>query len=341
VWVKREAAKAGGDWSLEENLPVLAKLLAIWVDPDSKRFIDARAMFGLHLGTVLWLDRRWIVEHVADLFPVEPSRARAWESVWNTYLVYGAAFVQTFELLRPQYTRSVESLAEPMTGTNQRRDIRSRLAEHLMVHCWQGSLARDDADRLLEHFFERADVSLRAHAIDFIGRSLPRDDEEVPPEHVSRLVTLLEWRVAEVSAIADRTDRTAAARELSAFGWWFASAKFEARWSLAMLIRVLRLGGNVEPDHMVAERLLALVDEHAGDVAEVLLLLVEAPREHYTIASWRDEARALLERLFAHGDRAVQQRVRDTVDALLTRGFREFRDLLVATPTTPTTPATS
>mgnify|MGYP001362519734 CR=1 FL=1 len=326
VWAKREAAESSSTWSLDGSLPGVERILNEWVDPQSVRPADSRSIFGLQLGPLCWLDRKWVERHVAQLFPADVAHRPQRDVVWNTYLIYGTPFGQALDAFQSQYAQSVESLAESESTPGWQRHVRHRVAEHLMAFYWQGLLTHDGNDRLVNRFFEVADVKLRAHAMDFLGRSLRREDD-LPPEPLRRLAELFEWRVSKISAIKDADERSREAQELSSFGWWFASAKFEPSWSLKMLVNVLRLAENVEPAHMVAGRLLEHLDKHGAEVAEALFLMVQTRRDYYTVAGWQEEARRILERLLAYNDAAVRQRAADTVDALLERRFHEFRDL--------------
>jgi hypothetical protein len=53
-----------------------------------------------------------------------------------------------------------------------------------------------------------------------------------------------------------------AGEELRGFAWWFASGKFDPAWSLAQLAAMVDAGGRIQPDHVVAEQLAALRDDH-------------------------------------------------------------------------------
>ena len=325
VWLKVLSGSIQ-DGFLKAEAPEAEALLSEWVKPSQSRPVDARAIFGMQLGPLFWLDESWVKAHDADLFPSEPAASKHREAVWDTYLSYGSPFGQAFEALRAQYRRSVLSLSSATKSpTAARRDPDEHLSEHLMVYLWQGLLSRGDADRLLESFFEGATVELRSHSIDFVGRSLRNSNESVP-EPIGRLKSFFDWRLESVS-VARGLARSHAAAELDAFGWWFASGKFDDDWSLRTLVRIRELGANPEPDHLIAERLLQLVDRHQRLVAEALFHMVSAPSQPYSIAGWRDEARAILEKLRLSSDPVVLRRVKEAVNALLGNRFFEFRDL--------------
>jgi hypothetical protein len=62
--------------------------------------------------------------------------------------------------------------------------------------------------------------------------------------------------------------------ELAPFGWWFASKKFDDRWALEQLRRVLELGVYPDLDHAVAERLGELADSRPLEALHCLKLMV-------------------------------------------------------------------
>jgi hypothetical protein len=326
VWIRKNTFKPEKNWLLVSELPAVAEVLDKWIRPDAISLIDARAMFGLQLGPLMWLDREWVIERRDLLFPTNPAFARAWAATWNTFLAYGNPFGSALDDFREEYSRSVEQL---QSGSERkgRSDPDERLADHLMTYFWQGFLRRESKDRLLEKFFEFGDAKLRAHAIDFIGRSLHQSDD-VPPEPLRLLRELLEWRLTKAKQAKSGAGKKTDTEELVAFGWWIASGQFDPEWSLNRLIEVLELAGRSEPDHMVAEQLAKWAIAYPRQTAHALRLMIEGMQEIYSLVGWRDEATQTLKILLASPDELVRQEARDIVNALIERRFVEFRSLL-------------
>src|SRR5262249_50019007 len=152
------------------------------------------------------------------------------------------------------------------TSSAQKRHLANpedRLAEHLMILYWRGKIALDEPDGLLVRFYAKASDALCGYAFSTEGRRLYNTKETIPSKVLDRLKTLWERRL--VAAQADPSPMSHAA-ELAAFGWWFASAKFDDIWALDQLVRVLSLGpSEIVPrmrgvDHLVTEHLTRSVE---------------------------------------------------------------------------------
>src|SRR5437879_2757840 len=128
-----------------------------------------------------------------------------------------------------------------------------RLAAHLMTMYWRGKLPIHDA--LLQDFYRKAPDKLRGYAMEFVGRSLRNDTGAVTPEILERLQELCASRLSAAHAAAAAASYV---EELSRFGWWFASKKFDDEWAVGQLAEALRIAKKAEPDHLVVERLAEL-----------------------------------------------------------------------------------
>jgi len=329
VWRGRSWDHKRGTLRLEREEPGIASALARWLAARTDQALLARPVFGLHLESLTWLDPHWVRSHTDALFPSNPEWTPFYESTWLAYLEYARPYEKSLEYFRAQYLRSVSQLSSASGEPRGERAAPSKLAEHLMVYYWQGFLPRESADEMLERFFDQAPLSLRAHAIGFIGRSL-HGAEELHAEVSERLFSLLDWRESVIERISASPDRRREAAELRQFGWWCESPLLPAERTLGHLKKVLLLAGAVEPDHVVAESLVAWSREHPLMVADSLKLLIEGAEEEWAVASWREEANAILQVLFKSSDERVLARARAIVQSLLERGLPEFRELLRA-----------
>lgn len=328
VWCKTlDAPLANGEWSLLEHLSTVAAVLERLVDPDCEISPDPRSTFGVEFGLLLWLDKAWLKAHLQMLFPAGPELSSHRDAVWESYLFYSNPFPDALDLLEPEYSRSVDELNNRPAAPSRARDVDRKLAEHLMVYYWLGRLPLEGSQTLLVRFFERADLKLRSHAWDFLGRSL-RSENAVVAECLERLQALLDWRLLFLEQIAAPSDQRIAAEELESFGWWFSSGKFEEEWSLNRLVRVLRLGTAVEPDHLVAERLAALVVKYPADVVVAIQLMIGAAKEGYGVAGWSDAAEQILKALLATRGGSVRFQAEAAIDTLVASGMHRFRKLI-------------
>src|ERR1700693_4133849 len=75
-----------------------------------------------------------------------------------------------------EYHRAVSEIRELTELTDRRRfvDPAGKLAEHLITLYWRGRVTWDSHGGILQEFFDRAPQKARAHALEFVGRSLWR-----------------------------------------------------------------------------------------------------------------------------------------------------------------------
>jgi hypothetical protein len=200
-----------------------------------------------------------------------------------------------------------------------------------MTFYWRGYLNFDTPDGILSTFYEKASADLRGHALSEEGRRLhnTKTVEQIPSEVLDRLRALWERRLA--SAQADAHPEAYAA-ELSAFGWWFASAKFEDAWAIDQLMATLKISPSMQTvDHLVSERLAALAAAMPQETVECLRLLAEGDTEGWRLYAWRGHARTILSTATQGADAKARESAVDLIHRLGARGYFDFRDLLPKT----------
>ena len=116
--------------------------------------------------------------------------------------------------------------------------------------------------------------------------------------------------------------------EVAAFGWWFASGKFDDVWAIGQLEEALRLSGKTEPYELVLERLVTLSTTMPVDVVGCLRLIVEGDKEGWNIRAWREPKRTILKTALKSGDPTARQLAESLIHRLGARGYWDFRDLL-------------
>ena len=102
---------------------------------------------------------------------------------------------------------------------------------------------------ILKNFYEIAPLELKADVIDFIGRSAR--ELEMSDDVRAKFVSLVESRLNIIKA--SKTPHVDA-QEFKDFSWWVYSEKFDDKWSLDLLIEALKLGCDIEGDHLILER---------------------------------------------------------------------------------------
>jgi hypothetical protein len=333
LWVRQHIEKAPDSREHTthgfDEMPEVRDVLNAHLDPQQDRALAIRAVYGQWFPWLVFLDRQWATEHVSSIFSQDESLQDLRDAAWETYVVFCAPYETAFEVLREEYGRAVERLG---TSSIQRRPMTNpeeHLAEHLMILYQWGKLSLDEPNGLLARFYAKASDALCSHALAIEGRRLLGTQETVPPEILDRLKRLWEQRLAVARAAQSSA---AHAAELASFGLWFASAKFDDRWAMAQLTEVLRLVGKVEPDHMVVERLAALVIRMPQQAVECLRLIVKGDKEGWAILGWPEHARTILATAIQSADAEARETAVDLVHRLGALGHREFRNLLPKAP---------
>ncbi len=302
-----------------DEMPEVKAVLDKHLDLSQERTFAIRAVYGQWLPWLILFDAGWVRKNLDKIFLLADKPPQLfYEAVWNTYIVFCAPYDNVLEVIRDQYVAAVDSLDQPRSESLMRRDPDKHLAEHLMVFYWRGKL---DA-AVSEAFWSKASPKLRGYALESVGRSLYRGEGAVPPQIIDRIKSLWETRLAEVKAQAGTSDGCS---EMSGFGWWFISKKFDDAWAIDQLLEALKIAGRVDSTHMVAERLAAVVALFPEKVIQALRLIVDGEKESWGFTSWSDKAKEILR--FALGTDA-RQSAEDLIHYLGSRGYLEFGELL-------------
>lgn len=311
-----------------EEIPEVRAVLEAHLDAALDPSLAIRSVYGQWFPWLVLLDEKWASAHVSRILPLEESLRNLRDTAWETYIVFCKPYDNVFDVLRDEYRRAVESIG---ATRSQRQRPEEHLAEHLLIFYERGKLDLDDPNGLLSLFYEKASAALRGHVLTIEGQRLYRTKGEVPHEILDRLKVLWERRLAVAQANAHPETYAA---ELSGFGWWFVSAKFDDAWSLDHLIATLKISPRMEMvEHLLYERLTALAAAIPRKTVECLRLVAEGDVEGWRIYTWREHARAILAAAIQSTDTRAQEAAVELIHRLGARGYFEFRDLLPKTPT--------
>lgn len=329
LWVRRHIAKAvDAEHRIAhgfEELSEVREVLEAHLDPSHDPSLAIRAVYGEWLPWLILLDRAWTTDNLSRIFPDDESQRALRDAAWEAYIVFCQPYDDVFEVLKGEYARAVERIG---TFTDERRhlgDPDEHLAEHLMVFYWRGKLELANHEALLQRFYAKASDSLRAHALEFVGRSWRDTEGAVEVEILERLRSLWQMRL-DAGRRAD--DPTTYADEMAAFGWWLVSGKFEDSWAVKQLLEVLSLAKKIDPDWLVLEKLATLAEAMPKEGVQCISLMIEGDLEGWKITSWRQELRAILSTIIRDGDTIASHKATDVVHRLGAKGYLEFRDLL-------------
>lgn len=357
LWVRRNSRGAAGDseeegqdlWrSLADDAPQVREILDSRLDPDVEPTQTIRAVYGSWLPWLVYLDRGWVEENLTKIFPSSESDQRLRRAAWNAYVAYVAADREVFEVLRPEYRRTVEELDYTRVD-EQRPSPERRLAEHLMVYYWWGVLQFGDSDGLLERFYEIAPDTIRAKAAGFVRHQVFLQEDPLPDDLKARLEDLWERRLYDVEALvtaesdSEATEEVSVdvagggvanySEELAAFASWATTEVFDTLRSLERLRKSLALGADVGRSHQTAQYLARVASTHPVLVIECVTYLVNSvlragPGERWTLIVLQDDVHDALQRSIASGVTEAAKRARELANILVARGYTRFESVL-------------
>jgi hypothetical protein len=314
LWVRRNIEKGPG--SVErvmrgfDEMPEVREVLDAHLDLRRDPSSGIRVVYGWWLPWLIMLDPEWTRRRLGDILPRDRALDDLRHAAWGAYLTFNTPYENVWNLLKGEYRRAAERLNPRAPSDLHLPGPEERLAEHLLSVYWRGKLRIEDPDSALSRLFARAPDSLAAHAITFVGRSLPGWKGPVPGDVKLRLMKLWERRLGVA-----RHNPAAHQQELSAFGWWFATGLFEDKWAIAQLQSVIDLtGGRVESTHMVVAKLAEIAGSVPAAAVEILGRIVEGDRGR-TIVGWRDQGRSVLSAVLESQDEQAREAAIELLDA--------------------------
>lgn len=300
-------------------MPEVRKVLQEHLDIAREPSLAVRSVYGQWFPWLVLLDEGWTTEHVHQIFPYREKLSKYYNSAWESYIVFCYPDNKLFSLLRKQYATAVEQLGVAKEEKRLIGDPVKRLAEHLMILYWSGSI--DINDPILQKFWSNASKQLKAYALSFVGRNL----DKIPDQFLERLKTLWESRLAtakEATAYEDYAD------ELAEFGWWFVSGKFDNEWALEQLIEALEISKKIENAYSVTEQLNALVDVYPTLVIQCVEKMAKGDQEDRGIYLSLEHIKEILAKCLQNPDLGVRRKAEALVHYLGSCGFLQFRDLI-------------
>lgn len=250
-----------------EKIPEARVVLDLHLDLGREPSLAIRVIYGQYFPQLLFLDKEWCSKRLPEIFPSDKTFQDLRDATWEAYVVYCNPYESVFEVLHDEYLAAINRLGEaPSKWRYLGADPKERLAEHLMTLYWHGKL--DMGSPILARFFEKAPSAVRGHSLSFIGRSLLSMKEDIPATVLGRLKRLWEWRLDMATSAASSSKE-----ELTSFGWWFASGKFDSNWGLKQLVLVLQSAGHTEGGHQVIDRLKDLAPQSPELTMDCLTLM--------------------------------------------------------------------
>lgn len=319
LWLRRSQKLLDFD-----KMPEIRQVLQEHLDPNLDASLAIRSTYGQWFPWLALLDENWIIQNISGIFPHQAELKMFWEAAWNSYIVLCSPYDNAFNLLADEYKHAIEQISSEADIRPGYLDRDKSLAHHLMTYYWRGKISLNNSD-LLVKFYDVAPIALHKEALEFVGRSLHNTKEDIDSDIQERLIALWEFRL---SIIQNTMQLGTDPDELSAYGWWFASAKLEPTWSISQLKLVLEIVDYIEADNLVVERLAELAETHLKLVLECLQMIVEKNKTEWRVYGWDDEARRILVLALQSKSTNHQNTAKAIIDCLGRRGYWKFREIL-------------
>lgn len=302
------------------EMPEVLQILDFHLDIEQEPSLAIHAVYGQWFPWLDLIDSDWAQASKSRIFPRGEDSTGLWKAAWNTYISFCQPFDKMLDVLYEQYGTAIDRLA--IDGAERDSDESRGLIQHLIAYFWRGKLDLETKG-LLPRLFAKAPSSLRHYAFEFVGLSLRSTKGIIEPDVAERLKSLWLWRKHYIE-ISNSRDYS----ELSAFGLWFASRKFDEFWAISQLVEVLRLSGRLVPDYEVLEYLAFLSDSMLAPAVECYYLLVKNAKEFWHLIRWSKDAELILKNALDSDNESARQMAIDTIHYLGTIGYHNFRSLL-------------
>jgi hypothetical protein len=315
-WMRHNAGE--DDWSLPEPI---REVLERHLDPAHEPSRTVLAVYGRHFNQLYELDPEWASAHVSHIFPPADERAAHRAASWRAF-VHGAEFwSESWPVLAAEYERALNELdvEQVEADAGALTDPSAALLGHLLAAYVRECVDLEEGS-LLSRFFAAASLLIRTRFLDITGMDVTNADS-ITDTVRDRLQRLWEWR-------SDAVIEGGNASELAPFAWWFGSGKFDDRWSLEQLIRVLDAGAGTTSDYVVTHRLAGLVEAQLDLVVRATALLVERAYTPHMVFGASDELHRILRAALASGDKEFVALARATIGRLYAEGHVEFSRLV-------------
>jgi hypothetical protein len=228
-------------------------------------------------------------------------------------------------MVLPQYQRAVSEIGKHADSKHHLHNPEQNLIQHLILFYCRGKFPLDEG--IMKDFYDKAPLDLKAEVVDFIGRSAK--DLEMSEEVRAKFVALAENRLAVVKA--SKTPQVEV-QELKDFSWWIYSEKFDDKWSLELLIEALKLGCDIEGDHLIVDRYGSLASTFPLEVITSIELMVENDKKGWGVPTWGEELSNVIKLVLESTNEVAITKAKEFIHKLVAKGHVQYKDLLPQNP---------
>ncbi len=227
------------------------------------------------------------------------------------------------QILGDVFKRQLPRLATaPSDDGKGRHDGRENFVQHIALHYWYTDLDLSEGS-IMRTLLETADKKYIKELANFVGFRLYKSKGTEKEEHIKKLIEL--WEAIVELTKNDNTKLEA----LEEFGTWFASGKFDLKWSLEQLTYAASKAGNINLDFAALEYMEKIAGQYPAESIKALSAMVDGTRERWSVSSWSSNATAIIQAACNSGDDSVKQSAKDLANKLVAKGYTEYRNIIV------------
>ena len=184
--------------------PEIEEVLNFAVKSEQEPSLAVHSVFGRTLTVLYWLNRKWVEEHLAEIFPEDehPNAVSYFVAAWDSYVVFNRPhYKDLFDLLYPKYVRAIDNLRQGLVTQTHLKPDRGLAAHVLGKYLWGNFELRSDEGQssLLAQFFNKAPADTRSSAIWILWNTLKSHSDE-GDRLWPKVREIWRWRVDEASS---------------------------------------------------------------------------------------------------------------------------------------------
>lgn len=278
-----------------------------------------RAVYGWRFEFLYGTDKEWTTDNINTIF----SDDKLGEAAFNAYARFSRVYPDELDVLGDILNKQLPRLktAPLENGQNNRGDVLDNFVQRIALLYWHFSLDLSEGS-LMRNLLDTADAKYIKELTNFIGFRLYKKETKTTQRELNKLIRL--W--TEVVKIAENDPTKTIA--LEEFGTWFASEKFDTKWSLEQLAYSATKAKQIHLDFAALERMEKIVGDYPAESIEALNAMIDGARERWAIDSWSSHTKAILQSAMSSKDNTVKEAAKAVANKLIAKGYLEYREII-------------
>lgn len=278
-----------------------------------------RAVYGWRFEFLYGTNKKWTTSNKNVIF----SDNELGMVAFDAFLRFSRVHPDELKLLGDVFEKQLSRLKNPPVEGKQssRHDALLNYVQHLALLYWYFSLDLSK-DSLMRKLLDIADVKYIKELTNFIGFRLYKKEADNKKNELNKLAAL--W--LEVVELTRRNPSKTEA--LEEFGTWFASGKFDPKWSLEQLSYSASKAKQIHLDFAALERMETLAKKFPEESLKALGAMIDGASERWAIDSWGSHTKAIIRIAYSSSDNIIKENAKALANKLVAKGYLEYRELI-------------